>query len=341
MTDTGSNNTATAQSSAEGLATKGWPEKKPGEYEAIVQRLAFAAINEQRRARRWRIFFLILTFLYLTPVLLLTLDLNGFELLENSKMSSAKHTALVKMDGIIANDEKASAENIISGLQDAFKDKKTAGVVLEINSPGGSPVQSADIYNEIKRLREKYTEIPLYVVVSDMAASGGYFVASAADKIYVNKSSLVGSIGVRMDSFGLVGLIEKMGIERRLLTAGEHKGLMDPFLPSNELEKQHLQTMLNQIHEHFISAVKTGRGDRLKQNPDIFSGLIWTGEEAIDLGLVDDFGSTETVARTIIKEEDIVDFTSKDMLLDRLAERVGASFGTVFNSTIRHNLKLY
>ncbi|MBL7000300.1 MAG: signal peptide peptidase SppA [Gammaproteobacteria bacterium] len=317
------------------------PMKPVSEYEVIVQRLAFAAINEQRRSRRWRIFFLILTFLYLTPALLLTLDLNEFDLLLTGKVGSGKHTALVKMPGIIASGERASAENIMSGLLDAFEDKNTAGVVLEINSPGGSPVQSADIYNEIKRLREKYPDIPLYVVVSDMAASGGYFVAAAADKIFVNKSSLVGSIGVRMDSFGLVGLIEKLGIERRLLTAGEHKGLLDPFLPSNEQEKQHIQTMLNQVHQHFISAVKDGRGDRLKQTSDMFSGLIWSGEEAIRLGLVDDYGSTESVAREIIKQEDIVDFTSKELLLDRLAERVGASFGTVFSQRLQQSMSLY
>jgi len=315
--------------------------KNTSEYEAIVQRLAFAAINEQRRSRRWRIFFLILTFLYLSPVLMLTLELNDFDLLQTGKVHSGKHTALVKMPGIIAGGERASAENIMSGLLDAFEDKDTAGVILEINSPGGSPVQSADIYNEIKRLRKKYPEIPLYAVVSDMAASGGYFVAAAADKIFVNKSSLVGSIGVRMDSFGLVGLIEKLGIERRLLTAGEHKGLLDPFLPSNELEKQHIQTMLNQVHQHFISAVKEGRGERLEETPDMFSGLIWSGEEAIRLGLVDDYGSRESVARDIIKQEEIVDFTSKELLLDRLAERVGASFAGVLSQRIVHNLNLY
>ncbi len=308
------------------------------EYSAIVQRLAFAAINEQRRGRRWRIFFILLTFIYLTPVLLLTIDINDFDVLQKQKDGSGKHTALVKMPGIIASGEKASAESIISGLQDAFDDEDTAGVILEINSPGGSPVQSADIYNEIKRLRELHEKIPLYVVVSDMAASGGYFVASAADKIYVNKSSLVGSIGVRMDGFGLVGLIEKMGIERRLLTAGEHKGLLDPFLPSNEKQKQHLQTMLDQVHQHFITAVKDGRGDRLKNQKDIFTGLIWSGEEAINLGLVDAYGSTDYVARNIIEQKDIVDFTSKDLLFDRLAERVGAAFGHAFSTQFQNTM---
>lgn len=316
-------------------------KKQPGkDYEAIVQRLAFAAVNEQRRSRRWRIFFILLTFIYLTPVFILTLDLNGMDILQK-KESSGKHTALVKMPGIIASGEQASAENIISGLQDAFMDKDTAGVVLEINSPGGSPVQSADIYDEIRRLRVKYESIPLYVVVSDMAASGGYFVAAAADKIYVNKSSLVGSIGVRMDSFGMVDLIDKIGVERRLLTAGKHKGLLDPFLPSNDEQKQHLQTMLDQVHVHFITAVKEGRGDRLSDNPDLFSGLIWSGEEALRLGLVDGYGSTEWVAREVIKEKDVVDFTSEEVLLDRLAKRLGASFGQTLGSRLQGAVNLF
>lgn len=313
---------------------------RPNEYEAIVQRLAFAAVNEQRRSRRWRIFFIILTFIYLTPVVLLTLDLNELDFgLKNSKTSD-KHTALVKMSGIIAAGEEASSENVISGLQDAFEDDDTAGVVLEINSPGGSPVQSADIYNEMKRLKTEHEDIPLYVVVSDIAASGGYYVAAAADKIFVNKSSLVGSIGVRMDSFGLVGLIEKLGIERRLLTAGEDKGLLDPFLPENKRQKQHLQQMLNQVHKHFIDAVKQGRGDRLQDNPDLFTGLIWTGDEAIKLGLVDDFGSTQQVARDVIKQEDVVDFTPREMLFDRLASRVGASIGRFINTQLNEGLKI-
>lgn len=315
--------------------------KQTSEYEAIVQRLAFAAINEQRRSRRWRIFFIILTFLYLSPIVLLSLDLNDLDFLSMDEESSGKHTALVKMTGVIAEGESAGSKSIIRGLQAAFKDKDTAGVVLEINSPGGSPVQSADIYDEIKRLRKTYEDIPLYAVVSDVAASGGYFVAAASDKIFVNKSSLVGSIGVRMDSFGLVGLIDKMGIERRLLTAGENKGLLDPFLPENEKHKEHLQAMLNQVHQHFIEAVKQGRGDRLKETPDLFSGLIWSGEESIKLGLVDGYGSTKSVAREVIKHKDVVDFTSKELLLDRLAERVGASFAQAFSTALPGALNIY
>ena len=313
---------------------------RPDEYETIVQRLAFAAINEQRKARRWRIFFILLTFLYLTPFVLLTLDVQEFNVLDKAKKSSTQHTALVRLSGIIAQGEKAGSETVIKGLRNAFADEDTAGIVLEINSPGGSPVQSSDIYEEIKRLRKKHEDTPLYAVVTDIAASGGYFVAAAADKIYVNRSSLVGSIGVRMDSFGLVDMIEKLGIERRLLTAGRHKGLLDPFLPENPDQKQHIQVMLDQVHEHFITAVREGRGERLAEHPDLFSGLIWSGEEAVKMGLADDFGNANQIAREIIKQEELVDFTPREVLLDRLAERLGAAFGRSVATRVQGSLNL-
>jgi protease-4 len=316
-------------------------DKSANDYEAIVQKLAFAAINEQRRSRRWRIFFIILTFIYLTPMLLLTVDLHDLDILDRDSDKDAKHTALVRMEGVIASGEAAGSETIIKGLQNAFKDEDTAAVVLEINSPGGSPVQSADIYDEIRRLREEHKETPLYAVVSDLAASGGYFVATAADKIYVNKSSLVGSIGVRMDSFGLVDMIDKIGVERRLLTAGEHKGLLDPFLPENPLQKAHLQKTLDQIHSHFIEAVKQGRGDRLKNNPDLFTGLVWSGEEALVLGLADDYGTSRSVARDVVEHKKLVDFTPRELLLDRLASRVGASLGEGLSTIIQGSFVLH
>lgn len=317
------------------------PEPKPRtDYEAIVQRLAFAAINEQRRARRWRIFFIFLTFLYLTPLALLLLDASGIKVIEREIKSPGKHTALVRMEGIIASEEQAAAENIISSLQDAFDDDDTVGVILEINSPGGSPVQSAYIHDEIRRLRDQNQDKPLYVVVTDMAASGGYFVAAAADKIFVNRSSLIGSIGVRMDSFGLAGLIDRWGIERRLYTAGEHKGMLDPFLPENPDEKQRVLTLLEKVHQHFIDAVKTGRGERLKDDPQLFSGMIWSGEEGIALGLADDYGTRESVARDVIGEEAIVDFTTEELLLDRLAARIGSAFGQSLQSRLLENLQL-
>ncbi len=292
------------------------------DYESIVQRLAFAAINEQRRSRRWRIFFLFLTFAYLTVVGIALMGSSGG--LDGSQLSDeGKHTALVRMPGLISSGEKSSAATVIAGLESAFEHEETVGVILEINSPGGSPVQAAYIYDEIKRLRREHESIPLYVVVSDIAASGGYFVAASADRIYVNKSSLIGSIGVRMDNFGFVELMNKLGIERRLLTAGDDKGLFDPFLPEDAGQKAHLQQMLNEVHQHFIDAVKQGRGERLSQQADLFSGLIWTGEKAIELGLVDDYGTTNSVARDVIKAETIVNFTPRGHLFERIAASIG------------------
>lgn len=308
------------------------------DYESIVQRLAFAAIKEQRRSRRWRIFFILLFFAYITIVgIVLIADGGGVGSIQGSE--EGKHTALVKMPGTIAIGEKSGAETVIAGLESAFKHEETAGVILEINSPGGSPVQAAYIYDEIKRLRGEYESIPIYVVVSDIAASGGYFVAAAADRIYVNKSSLVGSIGVRMDSFGFVGLMDKLGVERRLLTAGENKGLFDPFLPEDAGQKAHLQKMLNEVHRHFIDAVKQGRGERLSQQADLFSGLIWTGEKAIKLGLVDEFGTTKSVARDVIKAETIIDFTPKSQLIERIADRLGAVIGQQLETFFVSNIK--
>lgn len=302
-------------------------EKTLERYESIVERLSFAAVNEQRRGRRWKIFFTFLLFIYFTPFLLLGLDLNDIDLLSMDDEKSKQHTALIKLEGVISAGDDANADSMIEGLNDAFNDNNTAGVILSINSPGGSPVQSAYIYDEIIRLRQENPDTPLHVVVTDMAASGGYFIASAAENIYVNKSSIVGSIGVRMDGFGFVGLIEKMGVERRLLTAGENKGLLDPFLPENETQKGHLKLMLSEVHEHFKQAVIDGRGDRLKVDDKTFTGLIWTGERGIKLGLVDAYGSVNSVAKDIIKAENIVDFTPEERLFDRLATKISTGIG--------------
>lgn len=302
-------------------------DKTPHHGEPVVDRLVFAALREQTRARRWRVFYMLFFIVYLTVITIVLLgdeeDMYGVA----GKADGDKHTALVRLTGLIADGEPAGSEGIIPGLEKAFEHDDTAAIVIEINSPGGSPVQAADIFDEIRRLRAKHEAIPVYAVVTDIAASGGYFVAAAADRIYVNKSSLVGSIGVRLDAFGFVGLMEKLGIERRLLTAGENKGLFDPFLPEREQEKAHLQNMLNQVHGHFIDAVKQGRGDRLAQNPDLFSGLLWTGEKSIELGLADAYGTTRSVAREIEAEE-IVDFTPKTDFLQRIAERIGSSAGS-------------
>ncbi len=291
-----------------------------GQWEReVLERIALAGIREQRAARRWGIFFKLLVFAYLSVILVLAMDWT-----KTDGMTTGKHTALVEVSGIIGPGTDNSAEKINTALQAAFKDSNTQGVVVRVNSPGGSPVQSQNIYDEMRRLRAKYPAIPLYVVVEDLCASGGYFIAAGADRIYVSKSSLVGSIGVRMDSWGVTGLMDKIGIERRLLTAGDNKGFLDPFLPVDEKHKAHAQGMLNEIHQQFINVVREGRGKRLKETPDIFSGLIWTGQKSIELGLADAFGSLEYVAREIIKAEDIVDYSQKENLAEKFARRLGA-----------------
>lgn len=292
----------------------------------VIDRLVFAALREQTRARRWRIFYMLFFIGYLSVVTLALFASKdeGFDVV--GKADGDQHTALVKLSGVIASGEPGGSENIISGLKSAFEHEDTAGIILEINSSGGSPVQSAYIFDEIIRLKQIHESIPLYAVVTDIAASGGYFVAAAADRIYVNKSSLVGSIGVRLDGFGFVDMMKKLGIERRLLTAGENKALFDPFLPEQSEQKAHMQTMLNQVHEHFIAAVKQGRGERLDVTQDLFSGLIWSGEQSLQLGLTDSYGTTRSVARELEAEE-IVDFTPKTDLLERIADRIGVSAG--------------
>lgn len=286
----------------------------------VLEKIALAGIKEQRSARRWGIFFKILTFAYVTLILFYAIDWKG----RTESMTDGKHTALVEVSGVIGPGTDASAERVNAALQAAFKDSNTQGVVVRVNSPGGSPVQSQNIYDEMRRLRVKYPAIPLYVVVEDMCASGGYFVAAGADRIYVNKSSLVGSIGVRMDGWGVTGLMDKLGVERRLLTAGDNKGFLDPFLPVDEKQKQHALAMLGEIHQQFINVVREGRGKRLKESPDLFSGLVWTGQKSVDLGLADGFGSLDYVAREVIKAEDIVDFSQKENLAEKFARRLGA-----------------
>ena len=243
-----------------------------GQWErGLIEKLATEALKEQRRARRWGIFWKVLTFTYLTVVIVMAFDWK-----DGGAPKGGRHTALVDVKGVIGPGTDSSADKVMIALQAAFKDKNTQGVVLRINSPGGSPVQAQSIFDEMKRLRLKYPSIPLYAVVEDLCASGGYYVAAAADKIYVAKGSLVGSIGVRMDNFGVVGLMEKLGVERRLITAGRNKALLDPFLPLEESHKQIAVELITEIHDQFIAAVKEGRGKRLKETPDMFTGLIWT-----------------------------------------------------------------
>ena len=292
----------------------------------VVEKLAFSAIQEQRRARRWGVFFKLLMFAYLVTLLVIWWPSN----IETGLSAGTKHTALVEMKGVISADSEASADTVVTGLRNAFKDKKTKGVVLRINSPGGSPVQAGYINDEIYRLKEKYPDIPIYAVITDLCASGGYYAAVAADKIYVDKASLVGSIGVLMSNFGFVDTLEKLGVERRLMTAGEHKAILDPFSPESEFDRRHVQNMLNNIHDQFIEVVRKGRGDRLKETEETFSGLFWTGEESIALGLTDALGSSSYVAREVIEAEEIVDFTPEEDLVERFAKRFGAGTSTAW-----------
>lgn len=289
--------------------------------QSLVNELAREVLNEQRRNRRWGIFFKFLFALYLLSFFLIYLSNNT----DMGSFSTDKHTALIEINGVIAADTEARADYIVSSLRTAFEDKNTEGVILRINSPGGSPVQAGYINDEIKRLREKYPDIPLYAVISDICASGGYYIAAAADKIYANKASIVGSIGVIMAGFGFVDAIEKLGVERRVLHAGKNKGFMDPFQPLKQDETAHVQNMLAEIHQQFINVVKEGRGDKLVDDEKLFSGLIWSGEEGIKLGLVDDLASASTVARDVIGAEDIVDYTRRENYLDQFAKQMGAS----------------
>jgi len=296
----------------------------------IINRLAFAAINEQKRTRRWGIFFKSLIFVYLFMIFMVAYMPHE----EGGNITLGKHTALIQLNGVIASNTEAGADTIITGLRNAFEDEDTVGIILRINSPGGSPVQAGYINDEIYRLREKYPETKLYAVITDMCASGGYYIAAAADEIYADKGSVVGSIGVIMNGFGFVDSMKKLGVERRLYTAGKHKAFLDPFSKENPEEVTHIKTVLKDIHQQFIDVVKKGRGDKLKSDPNLFSGYVWTGEQSLKLGLVDALGSSSYVAREIIKAEKIVDFTPKPNYLDRFAERFGMAMAKVMTEIL-------
>jgi len=297
----------------------------------VLEKLLLGTLQEKRRARRWGIFFKLLTFAWLAAALLVA----GGWLVRDAKVSVGRHTALVDLDGVIAAESEASAEDIIASLRSAFEDHNTAGIVLRINSPGGSPVQAGMIADEIRRLRAKYPDTPLYAVVEEVCASGGYYVAAAADRIYVDKASLVGSIGVLMDGFGFVGTMDKLGVERRLITSGRNKGFLDSFSPLPEEQRQYAQSMLDEIHQQFIDVVRRGRGERLKDVPDLFSGLVWTGARSIEIGLSDGLGTVDSVVRDVIKAEEVVDFSARKNLAERLARRFGASLGETMATALR------
>lgn len=300
-------------------------------------RLAEAGLMEQRRARRWGILFKSLILLYLFALLFAAFQIGP--LVEQGERTAGTHTALVDVQGLIASGADASADRIATGLRNAFEDPNTEGVLIRINSPGGSPVQAGMIHDEIRRLREQYPDMPVHAVTTDICASGGYYVAVAADRIYANRASMVGSIGVRMDSFGFVDAIDKLGIERRVITAGEDKALLDPFLPEDPDQVAHVKQLVDEIHAQFIEAVRNGRGDRLQDDPDLYSGLIWTGESAIEKGLVDDLMTPAQVAREVIGAEEIVDFTPRKDFWQRISERVGASLAGEFETRMRPHLE--
>jgi protease-4 len=305
----------------ESSAPAGAATQTPGWERAVLEKLAFAALEEQRAARRWKI---ISRLSWLAVFLLLVWLVSGVG--GHGNTTTLRHTALVEIKGEIASDTDASADQVVSAIRDAFEDHGAQAVVLLINSPGGSPVQAGIINDEIRRLKAKYRK-PVYAVVEESCASAAYYIAVSADKIFVDKASIVGSIGVLMDGFGFTGLMDKLGIERRLMTAGENKGFLDPFSPQTAKQRAYAQAMLDQIHQQFIDVVKAGRGKRLKESPDMFSGLFWTGQQAIDLGLADQLGNLDYVAREVVKAEDIVDYTRRDNVAERLVKRFGASIG--------------
>lgn len=306
--------------------------KNKEEWQAeVISKLAFAAVDEQRRARKWGIFFKALFFVYLL-VLFITAMSSSDDAGNFGK--GTEHTALIEVNGVISDSSEASADNIIQGLRAAFKEPKAKAVILRINSPGGSPVQAGYIYDEIKRLRAKHINKKVYAVISDMCASGGYYIAVAADEIYADKASIVGSIGVLMNGFGFTKAMEKLGVERRLYTAGTSKGFLDPFSEVKKSDKEHIQTLLGTIHKQFINTVKEGRGKRLVDDEKLFTGLIWTGEESVELGLTDGLGSSSFVAREIVEAEKIIDYTPRPNYLDRFADRIGVAMASIFQGKL-------
>ncbi|MFJ7144035.1 signal peptide peptidase SppA [Pseudomonas protegens] len=306
---------APSKASAEGGDDKSWK---------LLEKTLLASVQEQRRSRRWGIFFKLLTFVYLFVALALFTPLMT---MEKNATRGGSYTAVIDVTGVIADKESASADNIVGSLRTAFDDPKVKGIVLRINSPGGSPVQSGYVYDEIRRLRALHKDTKVYAVISDLGASGAYYIASAADQIYADKASLVGSIGVTAAGYGFVGTMEKLGVERRTYTSGEHKSFLDPFQPQKPEETQFWQGVLDTTHRQFIASVKQGRGERLKdkEHPELFSGLVWSGEQALQLGLIDGLGNTSSVARDVIGEKEVVDFTVQESPFDRFSKKLGAS----------------
>jgi protease-4 len=312
---------AAAAAGPDAARTTSGGARGPSSFERGLEHLTRELLRDRRSERRWRVFFRLAwlgVILFIVWVLLMQRG--------HGAGPSGPHTALLEVRGEIAADEEASAEHLVTALKSAFEDSGAQGIVLRINSPGGSPVQAGIVHDEILRLKAKHHK-PVYAVVDEVCASGAYYIAVAADEIYVDKASLVGSIGVLMDGFGFAGVMDKLGVERRLLTAGENKGMLDPFSPQNDRHKAYAQSMIDQIHQQFIKVVKDGRGQRLKETPETFSGLFWNGEEAVRQGLADKFGSLDFVAREVVKAEEVIDYTPKENVAERLAKRFGAGVG--------------
>ncbi|MBU3720519.1 MAG: signal peptide peptidase SppA [Burkholderiaceae bacterium] len=299
----------------------------------VVEKVLLAHVQEQRRARRWGNFWRFITFAFVLGAFWFSSMGGGTHMVASPTM---RHTAMIDLHGVIDFGSPASAELVSDSLREAFKNSHAAGIILRINSPGGSPVQSGIVFDEIRRLKAEHKDKPVIAVVEDVAASGGYYIASAADFIYVNQASLVGSIGVRMDSFGFTEALKKLGVERRVLTAGENKAMLDPFLPMDPKQRAAVQSMINDVHGQFIAAVKQGRGDRLKPIPELFSGMVWTGAKSIELGLADGLGTVDSVARDVIKAEEVIDYTLQPNFAERLAKRFGAAAGdAMFSAMMR------
>ncbi len=302
----------------------------------VVEKVLLAHVQEQRRARRWGNFWRFITFAFVLGAFWFSSMGGGTHMVASPTM---RHTAMIDLHGVIDFGSPASAELVSDSLREAFKNSHAAGIILRINSPGGSPVQSGIVFDEIRRLKAEHKDKPVIAVVEDVAASGGYYIASAADFIYVNQASLVGSIGVRMDSFGFTEALKKLGVERRVLTAGENKAMLDPFLPMDPKQRAAVQSMINDVHGQFIAAVKQGRGDRLKPAPELFSGMVWTGAKSIELGLADGLGTVDSVARDVIKAEEVIDYTLQPNFAERLAKRFGAAAGdAMFSAMMRWSI---
>ncbi|MEJ8820838.1 S49 family peptidase [Variovorax humicola] len=311
-------------------AGKGDPTQSAGWERAALEKLAFASLNEQRTARRWRTFVRLSWLAFFVVVLWFGLSRGT-----PTTAKATAHTAVVEIKGEIANGADASAEFVVAAMKTAFEDDGAKAVVLLINSPGGSPVQAGIINDEIKRMRAKYNK-PVYAVVEETCASAAYYIAAATDKIFVDKASIIGSIGVLMDGFGFTGTMEKLGVERRLIISGENKGFLDPFSPMNDAQRAHAQQMIDQIHDQFINIVKTGRGDRLKlQTPGLFSGLFWSGQQAVEFGLADQLGNVDFVAREVVKAEEVIDYTRRENVAEKLAKKFGAAMGDAAFRAVR------